>query len=100
MWKPKKKGEWEINKKSVRKNQGEINKESLRLWERKTSGTKIKGKERSCEGTNEERLRKEGQVLRYAWWEKIVGKERGVGKIKSKKWLTHMAFPLSFIFFK
>ena len=52
--KPKEKGEWVINEESLRENQGETNKELLRLWERKTSGKKIKGKERSCEGTNEE----------------------------------------------
>ena len=58
--KPEKKGEWEINEESLRENQGETNKESLRLWERKTSGKKIKGKDRICEGTNEERFRNEG----------------------------------------
>ena len=71
--KPKKKGEWEINEESLtlRENQVETNKELLRLWESKTSGKRIKGKERSCEGTNEER---------YAGWEKIVGKESWVWK--------------------
>ena len=49
-----------IFEESLRENQGETNKESLRLWERKTSGKKKKGREKSWEGTNEERFRNEG----------------------------------------